>query len=96
LCGTLRVFLRYLRREDVVGRDLARSIEPPQVYRLAELPRSISWDEVRRMLEAVDRRTPVGRRDYAILLLLITYGLRAREIASLTLGDVDWKNTPRA
>jgi site-specific recombinase XerD len=91
LCGTLRVFLRYLRREDVVGRDLARSIEPPQIYRLAELPRSISWDEVRRMLEAVDRRTPVGRRDYAILLLLITYGLRAREIASLTLDDVDWK-----
>ena len=43
------------------------------------------------MLEAVDRRTPEGRRDYAILLLLITYGLRAREIASLTLDDFDWK-----
>lgn len=92
LCCTLRVFLRYLRRENVIGRDLARSVEPPQVYRLAELPRSISWDEVRRMLEGVDRRTPVGRRDYAILLLLITYGLRAREIASLTLDDVDWKH----
>jgi integrase/recombinase XerD len=39
----------------------------------------------------VDCRTPVGRRDYAILLLLVTYGLRAREIASLTLDDVDWK-----
>lgn len=91
LCCTLRVFLRYLCREHVIGRDLGRSVEPPQVYRLAELPRSISWEEVRRMLEAVDRRTPVGRRDYAILLLLITYGLRAREIASLTLDDVDWK-----
>jgi site-specific recombinase XerD len=43
------------------------------------------------MLEAVDRRTQAGRRDYAILLLLITYGLRAREIASLTLDDIDWK-----
>jgi len=92
LCCTLRVFLRYLRRENVIGRDLARSVEPPQVYRLAELPRSISWDAVRRMLEAVDPRTPVGRRDYAILLLLITYGLRAREIALLTLDDVDWKH----
>jgi integrase/recombinase XerD len=91
LCSALRVFLRYLHQEKVIARDLARSVQQPQVYRLAELPRSISWDEVRRMLEAVDRRTPVGRRDYAILLLLITYGLRAREIAFLTLDDVDWK-----
>src|SRR5215813_12758101 len=92
LCSALRVFLRYLHREKIIARDLARSVERPRVYRLAELPRSISWDEVRRMLEAVDRRTPVGRRDYAILLLLITYGLRAREIAFLTLDDVDWKH----
>jgi site-specific recombinase XerD len=91
LCSTLRVFLRYLRRQGVVGRDLSRGIEPPQVHRLADLPRSISWDEVRRMLEAVDRRTPVGRRDYAILLLLITYGLRTREVANLALDDLDWK-----
>lgn len=91
LCSALRVFLRYLRREGIIARDLSRGIEPPQVYRLADLPRSIGWDEVRRMLEAVDRRTPVGRRDYAILLLLITYGLRAREVAQLTLDDLDWK-----
>jgi integrase/recombinase XerD len=41
----------------------------------------------------LDRRTPVGKRDYAILLLLATYGLRAREVASLRLEDIDW---PRA
>jgi integrase/recombinase XerD len=91
LCSALRVFLRYLRREGIVCRDLARGIKPPQAYRLSGLPRSIGWDEVRRMLEAVDRRAPVGRRDYAILLLLVTYGLRAREIAALTLDDIDWK-----
>lgn len=91
LCSSLRVFLRYLRRERVITADLARHIELPQVYRLAELPRSIGWDDVRRMLETVDQRTPVGRRDYAILLLLVTYGLRAREVALLTLDDVDWK-----
>jgi integrase/recombinase XerD len=91
LSSSLRVFLRYLRREGVITGDLARSVELPQVYRLAELPRSIGWDDVRRMLEAVDRRTPVGRRDYAILLLLVTYGLRAREVAHLTLDDIDWK-----
>ena len=44
------------------------------------------------MLDAVDQRTPRGKRDYAILLLLITYGLRAREVAALTLDDIDWHN----
>ena len=43
------------------------------------------------MLAGVDRRTPCGKRDYAILLLLVTYGLRGREVAALTLDDIDWK-----
>jgi site-specific recombinase XerD len=43
------------------------------------------------MLDQVDRRTAVGRRDYAMLLLMATYGLRAREVAALTLDDIDWK-----
>ena len=51
---------------------------------MSGIPRSISWDDVRRVLEMIDRRTPIGRRDYAILLLLVTYGLRAREVAALT------------
>ncbi len=90
LCSSLRVFLRYLHREGCIARDLAPSIEGPQKRRLSNLPRSIGWDEVRRMLEAVDRRSAVGKRDYAILLLLVTYGLRAREVAALTLDDIDW------
>jgi len=91
-CGVLRVFVRYLHREGVLTKDLSSAVEAPQTYRLSQIPRSITWDEVRRMLEAVDRRTPVGRRDYAILLLLVTYGLRAREVAELTLDDIDWQN----
>lgn len=43
------------------------------------------------ILARVDRRTPAGRRDYAILLLLVVCGLRAREIAALALDDIDWK-----
>jgi integrase len=43
------------------------------------------------MLQKVDRRSAVGKRDYAILLLLVTYGLRAREVGALTLDDIDWK-----
>lgn len=91
LCSILKVFLRFLYRHGKLERDLSRQIESPRRYRLASLPRSITWEDVRRTLETVDRRTPVGKRDYAILLLLITYGLRAREVAALTLDDIDWK-----
>lgn len=91
LCSSLHVFLRYLHRERLTNRALSSAIEYPAQYRLSDLPRSISWDEVRRMLEAVDRRTPAGKRDYAILLLLVTYGLRSREVAALTLDNIDWK-----
>src|SRR6266571_6986409 len=84
LCSHLRMFLGYLLRERLLIRDLRPAVEAPRTYRLAALPRSISWDEVRRLLEIVDRRTPLGKRDYAIMLLLVTYGLRAREVAALT------------
>jgi len=91
-CGVLRVFVRYLHRDGVLAKDISHCLEAPQVYRLSKVPRSITWDEVRHMLEAVDRRMRTGKRDYAILLLLVTYGLRAGEVASLTLDDIDWGN----
>ncbi len=90
-CSALRILLRYLHREGVLGRDLSTVVESSQKYKLSEIPRSISWEQVRLMLEAVDCRTILGRRDYAILLLIVTYGLRAREIAALTLDDIEWK-----
>jgi integrase/recombinase XerD len=92
LCGILRVFLRYLYRQRLIGKDLSATVESPRAYRLATIPRSVTWDEVRRMLEVVDRRTAVGKRDYAILLLLVTYGLRGCEVAALTLDDLDWNH----
>ena len=91
-CGVLRAFFRYLVREGILARDLSGAVEYPQAFRLSGIPRSITWDEVRRVLEEVDRRTATGKRDYAILLLLVTYGLRAGEVASLTLDDLDWRN----
>ena len=90
-CGVLRVFLRYAHREGLVRGDLWKTVEWPQAYRLSAIPRSISWDDVSKVLAAVDRRTPCGKRDYAILLLLATYGLRGREVAALTLDDIDWR-----
>jgi len=90
-CGVLRVFLRYAHREGAVDGDLSGVMEWPQAYRLSSIPRSITWEEVGRVLAGVDRRTPAGKRDWAILLLLVTYGLRGREVAALTLDDIDWR-----
>ena len=91
LCCSLRVFLRYLHREHVIHRDLGAVIEAPRRYKLSDIPRSISWNDVQCMFEAVDRRTVMGKRDHAILLLLVTYGLRGHEVASLTLEHIDWQ-----
>lgn len=90
-CGVLRVFLRYAHREGALRRDLSNTVEWPQVYRLSTIPRSITWAEVEQVLSGVDRRTPCGKRDYAILLLLVVYGLRGREVAALSLEDIDWR-----
>jgi len=90
-CGVLRVFLRYAHRQGNLPRDLSGVIEWPQVYRLSSVPRSISWADVAKVLAGVDRRTPCGKRDYAILMLLVSYALRSREIAALRLDDIDWK-----
>lgn len=92
LCGVLQVFLRYCHRERVINRDLSGAVQSPKAYSLAALPRAITWDEVRQMLDCVDRRTAMGRRDYAMLLLLVTYGLRAHEVAALTLDCIDWQH----
>lgn len=90
-CGVLRVFLRYAHRQGLLAADLSKAVEWPTAYQLSGIPRSITWAEVARVLGGVERRTPCGKRDYAILLLLVTYGLRAREVAALTLDDIDWR-----
>ncbi|MET3204595.1 UNVERIFIED_ORG: site-specific recombinase XerD [Arthrobacter sp. UYEF13] len=89
--GALKVFLRYAHRQGILASDLSTAVGCSQVYRLSEIPRSISWAEVNLVLASVDRRTEAGRRDYAVLVLLVTYGLRSREVAALTLDDIDWK-----
>ena len=89
-CTQLRVFLKFLYRADFLSTDLSSSVDCPRLYRLSSVPRSISWEDVQKLLDSVDQRSAIGKRDYAMLLLLVTYGLRAREVAALTLDDIDW------
>jgi integrase len=64
----------------------------PHLFAHECCPRFLTRAEIRAVLSAVDRRTPLGLRDYAILLLLSTYGLRGIEVIRLRLEDIDWRN----
>ncbi|MHC4492517.1 MAG: site-specific integrase [Planctomycetota bacterium] len=87
----LRSFLRFLAARGLVPPGLHARIDTPRVYRRERLPRALPWETVLALLRAIDRSTSMGRRDYAMLLLVATYGLRSREVVTLTLDDVDWR-----
>lgn len=87
----LRSFLRFLASRDEVTRGIDSFIDTPRLYRGERLPRSLPWETVQAFLNAIDRSTPVGRRDYAMFLLIATYGLRTSEIAALRLDDIEWR-----
>lgn len=87
----VRAFLRFLAAVGEIPPGLDTQIDTPRVYRGEQLPRSLPWDTVQALLKAIDRTTPMGRRDYAMFLLIATYGLRACEIVTLTMDDVEWR-----
>jgi integrase len=92
LVAALRALFRFLHLRGELARNLAPALPNVAHWTLAELPRSISAEAVQRVLESCDRQTGVGRRDYAILLLLARLGLRAGEVLRLELEDLDWRN----
>lgn len=87
----IRSFLRFLVGRGEIAAGLDSAIDTPRVYRGERLPRSLPWETVQSFLAAIDRSTPRGRRDYAIFLLITTYGLRTSEVAALRLDDVEWR-----
>lgn len=89
--AALRSFLRFLHVEGLLTAPLAQAVPPVAGRRGAGLPRGIAPVTLGRLLASCDRRTGMGRRDYAILLLLARLGLRAGEIARLGLDDIDWR-----
>ena len=92
VANSLRSFLRYARYCDAIKIDLACVVPSAASWSMSSIPRAISPDHARRVLSSCDRHTNVGRRDYAILLLLARLGLRAGEIVNLKLDDIDWES----
>ena len=91
MCSRLRSFLRYLRVEGLIEHDLAACVPAVKKWRFTALPTYLSAEQLELVLQRCDRSTASGRRDYAVLLLLSRLGLRAQEVATLTLDDIDWR-----
>jgi site-specific recombinase XerC len=90
----LRSLLRFLFVDGLTDTDTDLTAAVPSVpdRRAESLPKAVDAGDVARMLESCDRRTTVGRRDFAILVVLARLGLRAGELARLQLDDLDWRN----
>jgi site-specific recombinase XerD len=86
----LRSFFRYLRHRGAIASDLAGCVPTVPNWSLSTLPRFLPAATVERILKRCDRKTSVGRRNHAILLLLARLGVRAGEVVGLTLDDIDW------
>jgi integrase/recombinase XerD len=87
----LRSLLGFLGVKGLAAVSLVDAVPSVAGWRLAGLPKGLEPGEVARLLASCDRRTSVGRRDLAILTLLVRLGLRAGEVAGLSLEDVDWR-----
>lgn len=86
----VRTFLQYARYRGLIATDLRTSVPTVANWSMVSLPNALSSDELQRLLSSCEHETSVGRRNWAILLLLARLGLRAGEVVGLTLDDVDW------
>lgn len=91
LASALRSFLRYLHLAGLIEVPLVWAVPSVADLRDRTLPRGLDPGAVRKLLASCDRRRTVGRRDYAILLLLARLGLRRGEVVAIQLEDVDWR-----
>jgi site-specific recombinase XerC len=90
LATALPGFCRWLDLSGHGGAHLAGAVPPRRRCRLADVPCALSWEQVRRLLGVAGVGEPDGRRDYAMLLLIASYGLRGCEVRALRLNDIDW------
>jgi site-specific recombinase XerD len=91
LATGLRSFLGFALLEGLIAAPLASAVPSAARWSGAALPRALAPGQVATLLASCDRRRPTGRRDYAILVLLVRLGLRAAEVAALRLEEIDWR-----
>ena len=93
LVATLRRFFRYCASRRHTGTDFSGLVPPLRRYRHASLPKGLDDSLLGKMLRAIPRDTPAGARDYAIIVLMMAYGIRGVSAAQLLLDDLDWQHS---
>ena len=93
LASSLRAYLRYLQLQGICGAQLVAAVPTTRRSKLANLPRTMTEEQLRTFLSSFDRSTAIGRRNYAIALLMSTLGLRAGEVGLLQLDDLNWRDS---
>ncbi|MBI5307006.1 MAG: tyrosine-type recombinase/integrase [Planctomycetes bacterium] len=88
--SALRTFLRFCLRQGYIDRPLDLAVPTLRTYKLATVPRGLSDSEAQQVLGLINRMSPAGRRDYAIVQLLYTYGVRGGQVRALQLKNIDW------
>jgi len=91
---TLRVFLRYLKTEGLLETNYSNIVPSVCYKRGSKIPSTFTADEAERIFQAIDRSNPIGKRDYAIIMIAYRLGLRSIDIRSLIFSEIHWeKNT---
>lgn len=93
LQGVLRTFFRFCKKQGYIRHDLSQAVPSIRTYKLASTPRGLSDQDIQRILDQIDRKSPVGRRDFAIIQLLRTYGVRGGQVCALQLNDIQWSQS---
>jgi hypothetical protein len=89
---TIRALLRFLRGTGKVPRSCVPFLPQMKTYALSSLPSTIAWNDVERTIASMDTSSGLGQRDYAMVMLAATYGLRSAEVVNLRLDDFDWRH----
>jgi site-specific recombinase XerD len=89
--SALRSFLHYLFHRGVTKVDMAACVPTIATWSLSNLPKCLPGEQIQKVLDSCDRKNAIGKRDYALLLLLARLGLRAGEVVALRLDDIDWE-----
>lgn len=87
----LRCFLRHLYLEGLTADDLSGTVPSPKPHYAPSLPEAWGEGDVERLMSSIDRGNPVGKRDYAMLLMVARLGLRASDIKAIRTSDLDWE-----
>ncbi|MDD4593000.1 MAG: site-specific integrase [Parabacteroides sp.] len=90
ICG-LRHFLRYLYSEQRIIENYAEKIHMPAVSKTAKIPSVWNLDELKTMISVIDRNSPIGKRDYAMIVLASVLGLRIGDIKNLRFSNFNWE-----